>query len=239
MECLAYLAAGVCLALLASACNEAQTVAPVVPSPIPAPTPTGSTLTGIVFDGSPGGPHLAGVIVQAWVWRGEVGRAGYGAGAATTDAEGRYRFLGLPAGGVVELAGWWPKGFLQPCAALVTLGGDATYDIELMSVTSVSGPVPLPSSRQASPELTGLVYEETSEGRRPIVGAALQAFTSEVFVGDNPPAASTVTGSTGRYMLCRLPGFVFVHASKAGYESSTTNEHVRTDAVFDVELKRK
>jgi hypothetical protein len=90
-----------------------------------------------------------------------------------------------------------------------------------------------------SPTLTGLVYEDTPEGRRPIAGAVLEAYTLSILRGDNPATASTISGSTGRYLLCRLPTTVAMFASNPGYDVVSTSVHVNGDGVLDIELKRK
>jgi hypothetical protein len=120
-------------------------------------------------------------------------------GRLLTDAAGRYRLIGLPAQVKVWLQ-TWKDGYVQQCAApQVTLLGVTRVDAQLISKASLSASSAQPSA-PGFRSVSGVVYESTEAGKRPVAGA---------FVTYEPlmdfPAAVTITDATGRYLLCGLP----------------------------------
>src|SRR5262245_57726007 len=88
MQVFPRLAVGVCVALLASTCNDPRSnlswLAAPTPQPTTAPTPTLYAVTGVVSEGA---RPIEGANVSAYIDRGR--RLGYNS-AVLTDAAGRY-----------------------------------------------------------------------------------------------------------------------------------------------------
>jgi hypothetical protein len=160
-----------------------------------------------------------------------------------TDADGRYVVHDLPHGYSVRLqAGtlFYP-GWLHPCGAAALMNADAVVDIEVVDSAEA------PRTIRDSPRISGVVYESTPEGRRPIAGASV-GYEPLCWTGEFP-SAWTRTDANGRYELCRLsPPAVFgagcVNAFTP-FASFTTGEgfgwsSVRisgADVVVDIEVK--
>jgi hypothetical protein len=148
----------------------------------------------------------------------------------TTDAAGVYRFTGVPNGFVILLT-YNIRGYYQPCAATVSLSADAAVGIDLVSPDS-----PLLLITSGSPTLFGIVFETTSDGRRPVAGA-------EIYLGGDfdPVIATTVSNAVGRYLLCRLPPGVRSHisASKPGYATADVAVQILDDTALNVEMVKR
>ena len=115
---------------------------------------------------------------------------------AVTDAEGRYRVEDLSHGSSVVLTTpRWSRS--QPCGAAATIDADTSLDIELVSAPGV------PRAIQGEPAISGIVYEDTAEGRRPVADAAVG--NEAVCWTGYFAQAWTRTDADGRYELCRLP----------------------------------
>jgi hypothetical protein len=83
--------------------------------------------------------------------------------------------------------------------------------------------------------LSGVVFETTLEGRRPIAGALVG------LGGDNDFwLAGATTDADGRYLLCRLPiGYsTHVWASKTGYVATDVNVQIDGSGQRDLEMSR-
>jgi hypothetical protein len=207
---MARLAGWFAVALLATACGAAPMPSPsatLSPTAIPpaGPTVLGGpySVSGIVSEvRSQNGSPIQGANVSAWVDQGMSGYSYMWAhGALFTDGSGRYKLAALPAGAIVWLQAW-KDGYIQQCASpAVTMQGDTTVDVQLVSkanVSASSASVPAPAVGFRS--VSGVVFETTDAGKRPVAGA---------FVDYEPimdfPAALTFTDSSGRYLLCGLP----------------------------------
>ena len=97
-------------------------------------------------------------------------------------------------------------GYSQPCRAPVASATNGVLDIylvsdEILSTTGVPSSMPI-----LQPTLSGLVFERTPEGARPIPAA----FVIGDFTGGFgwAPSATTRSDATGRYMLCGVNGTV-------------------------------
>jgi hypothetical protein len=86
----------------------------------------------------------------------------------------------------------------------VEITRDVTRDIEVVREETLQSFAPPRPVTAREPTLTGTVYESTSTGRQPLVGAYLEADGSS---GLGLPLANTRTDLNGRYFLCDLqPG---------------------------------
>ena len=160
----------------------------------------------------------------------------------TTDAQGHYQ-VSKTAGDFkvrAELA-----GYSQPCRTAVTLAASSPSGVidvymvrnELLSTTGVPSSMPV-----HQPTLTGVVFERTEQGSRPIAGATVIA---DVGGGDGyavVPIATTMSDAAGRYLLCGVESVtssLAVYASAPGYRNVDVPVSVPTPSTFDVELARQ
>ena len=181
-------------ALLAAACDS-STTSPSTPPPAPALAPSRTfNLSGVVYETTADGMRqpVAGAGLTRWlVAPGHTG----GDGGWTTDAEGRYAIENLVSGSRVEVqvfSGPW----FQPCAAVATMTGDVTLDIE------VARRVPPRVTMTASPTLSGTVFTTAANGeRRPSAGNQIH-YMSQC---RGLVLARTYSDADGRFALCRLP----------------------------------
>ena len=205
MKVITRLAVGVCVALLSSACDDPapSPTAPTQTTPAPGatpgpPVPTGlHIVSGVVSDGA---RPIEGANISAWIDQGGSGYSHMWAhGQLLTDADGRYKLAGLPALVHVQLQ-TWKDGYVQQCAApQVTLLGDTSVDLQLVSRGSLSastGEAPASGFRSVS----GVVFEITGAGKQPVAGAYVDF---EPFM--DFPAATTLSDADGRYLLCGVP----------------------------------
>jgi len=167
------------------------------PSPIPAPppatpTPDGFRLSGTVLESTPQGPRaVSGGHIFFWVGS----RSG---GQVSVDTAGRYVIAGLAPGPIVRLT-WMPGldrlDLHQPCPANLAMpAADAQRDIEVVGLDSRD-------FRYDSPTLSGIVYESTANGRRPLPHTRVLYSIDESGGFD----AYADTDTDGRYVLCRIP----------------------------------
>jgi hypothetical protein len=197
-------------------------------------TPGPSSISGVVMERSTQGTKpAANAFVSAWV---EYGPWGWSINdLVRTDADGSYTIHDLPAGGQVTLlAVVYRDNFLvaadQPCASIVKLnGGNSTGDIEIFSPAD-----PMPDATTSLPLLSGTVFEQTDNGRQPVVGA-------DVFYEIMALIARTTTDAKGHFSLCRLPASPgFLSLAKTGY--TTTGQVTSFESVkelhLEVEMKR-
>ncbi|HEU5258192.1 MAG TPA: hypothetical protein VFU28_19535 [Vicinamibacterales bacterium] len=167
-----------------------SSAAPAVPTTVPA----GFQLSGTVFETTAQGSRaVSGGRIFFWI--GSL----YG-GQIVVDASGRYVIPGLGAAPIVRLT-WMPDlqmselGFHQPCPANVAMpSADTHRDIEVVRSDS-------PGFRYDSPTLSGVVYESTADGRRPLPHTRV-LYSIDASSGFD---AYTDTDADGRYILCRIP----------------------------------
>ncbi len=199
------------LACVPLGCGASTITAPTAPTPLPAPaspfapgaTSGANSVGGFISEmTSQGLRAVAGVSVSAWV---DLGRSGYSYmwahGPRSTDASGRYQLTNLPDGASVTLQ-VWKDGYVQQCAApTLKAGGDATLDLRIVSKAALSAdPSSVPPQAAGYRIISGVIYENSSDGRRPVPGAFVDFEPFEDF-----PAAITFSDAQGRYLLCGIP----------------------------------
>jgi hypothetical protein len=194
-------------------------------TPAPAPTPSapsGYTLSGTVVDGVqpiPGGTIDYAVDSPTGIFEGHV----------AFNGDGRYAIPNLPLQRPVKITAWSTKitGLrAQQCAVNTIMLADAVLDIELVTPGT---------HRMTSPIVSGLVFETTVEGRRPVAGAWVTYYSLK----GSRPDAYTETDANGRYEFCDIPlGTGIVGATLDCFNDSvlSTRVDVRGDAVVDVDL---
>jgi len=200
------------LAGVAVGCGGSAVTSPTAPASIPpltgSPFPPGTTsgpnsVAGFITEMTSQGPRpVSGVSVSAWV---DLGRLAYsymwGNGARASDTAGRYELGNLPDGASVTVQ-IWKTDYVQQCAApTFTVSGTTTLDLRLVSRALVSAdPASVPAPAQGFRNVSGVVYENTAVGKRPVPGAPVDFEPFEDF-----PAAITYSDAQGRYLLCGLP----------------------------------
>ena len=202
--------------LLSAACSatdSGQALTPTAPGPTAertsnGPTPTtvprgGFTIRGVITERTASGAErpLVGANVNAWVDTGRMGYSYMWANGPRLSADGgRFELTGLPDSARV-IVDAYKAGYVQQCAAPPQLvDADATVDLELIPRSLVSASPETVHNRPGFRSISGVVYKNTSDGRRPVAG---------VLVDYEPvmdsPAALTVTDTNGRYLLCGIP----------------------------------
>jgi hypothetical protein len=203
------------LLLISAACGAAESpeaINPIAPAPStqhstgPTPTsvPRGSlTIRGVITERtvSGGSQPLARANVNAWVDTGGLGYSYMWAnGASFSGGDGRYELTALP-GGALVIADAYKEGYVQPCAAPpLRMNEDFVVDIELVPKALVSASSASVSNRPGFRSISGVIYEMTPDGKRPLANA----FVDYEPIMDSP-AATTVTDENGRYLLCGIP----------------------------------
>ena len=170
-------AAGLCLLLVMSACEEPRSLptAPTVPTVPNTPVAPTFTLSGVITERFSGRPVQG---ARVWVWPFTFAQVRSwppsGMRATPSDGAGRYTISGLPSLGPVwvSTAQTWGDAFSAPyvhqCVTTVMVEGDATLDVtisstaDLVALNASTGPTP-PDSRTIS----GQVFEITSNGPQP------------------------------------------------------------------------
>jgi Bacterial Ig-like domain len=183
------------------------------------PFPTGGTnqITGVVYERTATGTTpLANVKIWAWVQYpkgSQNGGAGYARGAVTSDATGHFVVDGLPDATISIQTDL--QGYDQPCSTTIYLtAAGATTNLEMVSKSH-----PLPELATTLPSITGVVYEVTPNGRRPVAGAWIWY---DLMGGMGLGGATTTTDENGRYAICNLatlpPWSPDLEAGKTGYQ---------------------
>ena len=205
---------------------SAATPAPSAPTPAPsAPTLDGFSLSGVVLeDTSAGSRPVPGGRVFFSVDSRPGGRVG-------VDTSGRYTISGLPAGRLVRVT-WLPSmevGGLrlhQPCPANATIAGGTELNIEVVRLGSRE-------FAYRSPTLSGVVFETTPQGRRPL-GATRVLYSLKTWGGFD---AYTETDADGRYQFCRIPqGVGGIGAGDCNDAVLALPVDVNGDTVVDIDL---
>jgi hypothetical protein len=140
-----------------------------------------------------------------------------------TDGNGRYT-AEVPKRRVFVTAN---VGALQPCTANATVDRDTTIDVQVVPPGSTFTAPP-----ESGPTITGVVYETTPQGRRPLRGVDVWLETGF----DGWLVANTQTDGLGRFLLCRVnaPVRMFV-SSRRDFEQTIFGA---IDMSFEIELKR-
>lgn len=238
------LCAWMTVALVLSGCDEGGSRPPSSPTPLtppaaPAPSSQTHTLSGRVVEGTTQGVRpIADVPIMITIFPppGAFPRPS-GFRSLVSDSEGRYVIGEVPHqhSVVLRAASPYTPGRSQPCAAALTMGADAVLDVELVSSPTTRRTI------QGSPTISGVVYQTTAEGRRPIADAAV-GYEAVCWTGEFP-YAWTRTDANGRYELCRLPSVDIVSdgcvvAFAAGRSSSSGLLNPRADMIVDIDLSR-
>ena len=167
-----------------------------------------ATIAGVVLD------SLGKPVGNATV------RVAAGSPSTTTDAQGQFRLVGVPAGEArvqVTGVGYTPLGFEFAIAPNVTVSlrltllpappaPPAPSVVEAPAVTA--GP---PDSARAQAGQSGISGKVVDSAGRPIFGASVQAISTNI---------STISDAVGRFRILNLaPGLVFVRVRKIGFLS--------------------
>jgi hypothetical protein len=224
------------LAVFLAACgNHVAVPPPTAPMAIPTTdAPAGRTsVEGTVSEHTANGSKaIEGARIVPWF---ELGSSGRRLAAVWTDSGGYYRITDAQPGGFLVLYAE-RAGYRQPCGATVRLGGEPVrLDIEIVSDEALSRDATLPDLMGGTPTLSGVVFESTPGGRRPVADADVFFEWSMDLV-----TAMSRSDANGRYRMCRLPtGRVDVTAVKPGYATSGQLVQFEGDTVLDFELSRR
>jgi hypothetical protein len=236
------LASAVALCVLAGgvACNRVTSPSPVTASspvapPVIAPPTPSITVSGTVWvHGANGTTSPAGGRVSGWI---QLDRSGSSIGWVPVDAAGRYS-VSAPLGSLVRV--YAGDTAYQPCEMLEpNLRAAVIRDIHLVADPSqLGGRLPMELLRD-TPTLSGVVFEMTSAGRRPLSDVELEL---DGLYGIGVVTARTRTDSEGRYLFCGLGGetSTYLFAFRGGYRGfeGTVQLNGTTDTTFDIELGR-
>jgi len=226
-------AAFVVISLTLTACGGSDfgSSQPASPSSVPSlpsaltPTPDGFRLSGTVFESTLQGSRPApGGHVFFWV------ESRFG-GRVPVDTSGRYVIDGLAAAPIIRLT-WMPGPELlelhQPCPANVAMATTDTHrDIEVVRLG-------FNDFRYDSPTLSGMVYETTADGRRPLPHTRVLYSMNDW----NGFDVYTDTDADGHYIFCRIPrGPGRLGAGDCNDAVFTFPVDVKGDTVVDVDLR--
>ena len=192
------------------------------PDVLSSPT-TGNRLSGTVIEWTPSGVRsVSGGTVFFW-------RPDRPVSLVSVNSEGEYVIQDVEIGTVVNMV--WAAGpgsdkFHQPCPTYATIGAtDAHRDIEVARLGSGD-------FRYESPILSGMVFETTAGGRRPLTHARVL-----YAAGPRGYDAYTETDNEGRYSFCRVPsGTGRVGAGDCNDAAFFVSADVKNDTVVDVDL---
>jgi hypothetical protein len=244
-------AIGLALALMLSllGCgDDSESALPVTgsaPATSPSPSPRVATSPGPSL---PYGTHrisgeallvgqgpAAGAWVNVWIQTAALGISyvyAHGGTYVVADEQGHWdTWADLPD---AELTILTTHGGHQPCAAIVDSRSTDPVRLEVIpfeAFDTIEPPRP-PGARD--PSLTGMVYETTPAGRKPISGAQIW-----VEHGFEIQTARALTGREGRYYVCNLPPQVDISVTKSGYVGvSVWSVDTSKGVPLDIEMRR-
>jgi hypothetical protein len=231
------LSSAVCLVAVAfAACGREAPVLQPSPtpatSPNPSPAPQSATISGVVVRHAADGikPFDA---ASVWGWV-QTATSGWRVGPVPTDGNGRYSFQ-VPSGASLRVQVAPPY---QPCVATFDTTSNGGHDVHVVTDSAQLG-AHLPAELLTNfPVLSGVVFENTAEGRQPVSGVRVEV---DMLWGMGDVSATTLTDSDGRYVLCGLVGnSPYVYASKAGYSLGDVGTVTLTasNTSRDIELRR-
>lgn len=224
----------VALSLPLTACDRPG---PTTASPIPPPTGTTPesrvTLSGVVFEITPGGRVVAaGVPLSVNVLSGNCPGIPCSSSMiyrnTMTGPDGRYSVPDLPDGSAALFSTL--RTHQQVCAAFVPLRGATQLDMEITSTANPQlslSPTPL--------RITGQVYEMTPDGRKGVGRATVGfdwAYESTLF--------QVEADADGRFSACGIPhGWpLMMGAGQEGYITFYERKSFISHTTIDIELKR-
>src|SRR5262245_50948444 len=220
-------------ALLAGACGGRDPAPPVNPSPLPQPGTWTIAGTVWVHQGASATKAQGG---QVFGW---VERQGGGAttGPVAVGQDGRYQFT-VPVSTTRIFLERGSQAGHQPCGVTLPPGDNLAADLHVVADDSRLG-ANLPAELAAkTPTLSGVVYENTPEGRRPVPGAWVWL---DGLNGLGVLVADTLTDADGRYLLCGVPAAprLALSVSATGFEPVDLSSDQIGTANIDIEMKRK
>jgi hypothetical protein len=158
-------------------------------------------------------------------WYGPWGRG------SQSDASGRYQSADVPEDHDTAYVHASTGGYVQPCAAAITLAADASVDLTLTAVADVAVMAlpTLPNARQVA----GTVYTVKDGQRQPLGGASVAWEMAMDTV-----VAETVTDTQGRYRLCGMPKdrVSGLYAQKGNGAPVYAEAAAGSDAVIDFDV---
>jgi len=222
--------------VFALGCNETAPFNPVssTPPPAAAPTPTARvTVSGTVWIHDAAGvrPDANGRMF-GWVQEATQGRT---TGQVPTDGSGRFSFT-VPVGAQVRLQSSVNNTY-QPCQVVVRADSDVMQDIHAVADRQQLG-AQLPAEFLAhAPLLSGVVFERTDDGRRPLADVRVEL---DGLHGLGWVAATTLTDANGRYVLCGLGDepSTYLFASKSGYRLFESAVTLAGNTNLDIEMRK-
>jgi hypothetical protein len=217
---------------LPAACVDPPTVlAPSSSSPPAALQPQANppSLKGVVFENTVQGRHpISGARVEVSDLI-EGPYRNYPWYATSSETNGLFRVsVQALSGRVVRLTARAGPGLYQLCAVHPTIGADTTADIELAA--------PGVSLACGSPNLSGIAFEATPEGRRPVAGVPVWYFS---FAPHDAADVYTRTDAQGRYAFGGLPpspGELIAGCSPGDLRKNRFPVDIHRDTVLDVDV---
>ena len=196
------------------------------------PLPTYVNVSGTVWvhDAERVRPY-AGGNVYGWFQTAHYGR---GVDPVVTASDGTY-LLKVPVNSRLHI--FVTPAVYQPCAVILEVSGDVTRDLRGVSDRRQLGASLPQELRSQSPTVSGVVFEETPEGRRGLSDVRVAWDGSG---GADLETATTLTDSDGRYVLCGLDRSrpIYIGVSKPGYLTSAKGVTLTGDATtLDIQLR--
>jgi hypothetical protein len=129
--------------------------------------------------------------------------------------------------------------FRQPCFAGVVVTGDRVLDVHVVAGSTLASSGLPASYPVAQPAVSGRVFEITAQGERPIAGASVIAdFADPDFSNSSVPAATTLTDTEGRYVLCNVRTGIGLIVTTAGFRQTSKGIDLARTSTYDFELTR-
>jgi hypothetical protein len=207
------------------------------PGPLPPPPGNGPSVSGVVYVHGPAGRQRLAGFRFSLVW--DYSPWDDYPTTVVTDEFGRYAAnRGEP--GVVGIAIPDSAGYHAPCpAGFDNLAANRTMDIHVVPDTTLTT-TGVPSSMPTTvPRVSGTVFERTSDGKQPVVGATV--FLNPT-LGLGEVLSVSLTDAEGTYLVCAAPPHTGTGAvmelgvSKAGYDPKGRQLTVTGDNHVNLEL---
>lgn len=204
---------------------------PAPQPPAPAPPPPAFVVRGELFSFDTG--MIANADVNLWVQIPGSGDSYWWTnGPLQSDGLGLFEAK-VPESDIFLLAD--NDDFVQPCAVRNKVTQDVEVRIEMLpksALNVIDAPRPQLSFE---PSVTGTLFENTANGRRPISGANLRAQDAS-----ESGIATTRSDLGGGYYLCNLPSDTYIEVQKIGFETVLVGPTGGTEPVVrDIELVRE
>jgi hypothetical protein len=229
----------VLLGLLCLGCSDQLPSTPTPPTTSgpqpPDPQPANAwTVSGTVWVHGPGGvtPAREGAVF-GWI---EAERSGRTTGRVPVGSDGRYIF-NIPVNTTRVRVNRGITGY-QPCAVTREPTGNVSADTHIVTDPQQLGANLPPELMAQGPTLSGVAYEQTASGRRPLANVWV---TLDGLDGLGLLIADTLTDSEGRYVLCsvpHLPGLSLL-ALVDGFELFEFYSGLVGRTTLDFEMRRK